>query len=207
MTATVIGASSLSGTALIQNLIKQGTPVRALVREASRLEISNEKMTVIEGDVLRPESIQEALKGAEVVFSFLGPKGSQKAIAARGTANIIAAMQSQGIDRLLVASVAGIAVPEDQRKGSLIEKLIQIFLKEMYADREEQLRLLQESSLAWTAARLPRLTNDTASGSVRAFFGSPSPMMKLSREGLADFLIGTWKKGKYIRRAPILAEG
>jgi hypothetical protein len=55
------------------------------------------------------------------------------------------------------------------------------------------------------AVRVPRLTNDPATGSVKAFFGSPSPSLKLTRSDLADFMLEQVANDQWLRQAPILA--
>ena len=39
-----------------------------------------------------------------------------------------------------------------------------------------------------------------------AFFGKPSPSMKLTRENLADFMIDAWEQEQWIAKAPIVAQ-
>ena len=74
----------------------------------------------------------------------------------------------------------------------------------MYVDRETQLEVLRESGVEWTSLRVPRLTDDALSGGVEAFFGKPSPTMKLSRADLADFMIHIAENDEWINQAPIV---
>jgi len=207
MKTTVIGATSASGIELTKQLLQNGHAVYALARTPERLDISGENLTIVKGDVLKPESLGPAIEKSKVVLSFLGPKGDQKTIAARGTENIVSEMKKKNVDRLIVISVAGIAVEEDERKKGFIDRLLKTFLKEMYADREAQLDVLHKSGLKWTALRVPRLTNESATGEVQAFFGKPSPSMKICRADLAAFMIREMKENKWVGKAPIVASG
>jgi putative NADH-flavin reductase len=207
MNAVVIGATSASGKVLVRKLLEQGHTVTAVVRAPEKMPSEIENLRVVKGDVREKESFREAIGKGDIVFSFLGPKGDVKKIAAQGTQNIIDVMKEKQAQNLIAISVAGIPVKEDQRGKSLIDGLLRLFLKDMYADREAQLDVLRKSGLRWTALRVPRLTDQPASGSTHAFFGRPSPSMKVSREDLADFMIAEAEIGEWVGRAPIIAGG
>lgn len=200
-----MGATSASGKVLVQKLLEQGHMVSAVVRSPEKMRSEIENLRVVKGDVREKGSFREAIGKGDIVFSFLGPKGGVKKIAAQGTQNIIDVMKEKQAEHLIVISVAGIPVKEDQRGKSLIDGLLRLFLKDMFADREAQLNVLRKSGLQWTALRVPRLTDDPASGRTRAFFGRPSPSMKVSREDLADFMIAEAEKREWVGKAPIIA--
>ncbi len=206
MNTAVIGATSASGKVLVEKLLKNGHNVTALVRSPEKVVQKSAHLKVVETDVRNKDSIKGSIKKGDVVFSFLGPKGDVKKIAEEGTQNIIDVMRANGADRLIVISVAGIAVEEDERDKNLIDRLLRLFLRDMYADREGQLEALRESGLKWTALRVPRLTDGGGSGEVKAFFGKPSPTMKISRTALADFMLHEAINNKWVGKAPIVSE-
>jgi hypothetical protein len=105
----------------------------------------------------------------------------------------------------VVVSVAGVAVAQDQRGFNLASKLIKLFLRDVFIDRENQLAVLESSRVDWAAVRVPRLTDEPATGSVRAFFGNPSPRMKVTRADLADFMLKQLTDDQWLRQAPILS--
>src|SRR5262245_32235052 len=66
----VTGASGLAGSAVIREFIRSGFPVRALVRNraaAGALE-AFPTVEVVEGDMLRPETLTAALSGVDRVL-------------------------------------------------------------------------------------------------------------------------------------------
>lgn len=205
MKLTIFGASSASGKLLVEKALHAGHIVNAFVRDASKLGITHEKLTIMTGDALNPTHVEQAVKGSEAVLSVLGPKGKPMVVAAESTRNIVNAMQKQGIGRLVVVSVAGISVPQDRRGFNLISALLKVLLKEVFRDREQQLAVLEASSLDWVAVRVPRLTDDPATGKTRAFFGNPSPNQKLTRADLADFLLAQVTETQWLRQAPIVS--
>jgi uncharacterized protein YbjT (DUF2867 family) len=63
----VTGATGLNGSALVRRLSARGVPVRALVRSATRAAgiSSLPKVEIVEGDMARPETLTEALRGVD----------------------------------------------------------------------------------------------------------------------------------------------
>lgn len=207
MKVTIFGASSASGKLLVEKALAVGYDVTAFVRDASRLQVKSEKLKVIAGDALNPSQVEAAVTGSDAVLSTLGPKGKPMVMTAESTRNIVTAMEKQGVKRLIVVSVAGIAVPEDKRGFNLISALIKLLLKDVFVDRENQLAVLNASKIEWVAVRVPRLTDENAKGSVKAFFGDASPRMTVTRADLADFMLTQLRNNEWVRRAPILVNG
>lgn len=205
MKLTIFGASSATGKLLVEKALQAGHDVTAFVRDAAKLGIAHENLTVITGDALSPTKVEEAVKGSDAVLSVLGPKGKPMVVAAESTRNIVNAMQSHGVKRLVVVAVAGIAVPQDRRGFDVVSALLKVFLKDMFTDREQQLAILEGSSLDWVAVRVPRLTDEPATGKTRAFFGNPSPSLKLTRADLADFLLAQVNDNRWLRQAPMVS--
>ena len=204
MKLTIFGASSASGRLLVEKALADGHEVTAFVRDGSKLRISNPNLKIVSGDALDPADVERAVEGRDAVLSTLGPKGKPKVMAAESMKNIVKAMEKHDVKRLVVVSVAGVPVPQDQRGFNLASGLIKLLLKDVFTDRENQLALLNNSSLDWVAVRVPRLTNDPPTGSVKAFFGNPSPRMKVTRADLADFMLKQLTKDLWLGKAPIL---
>ena len=204
MKLTIFGASSATGRHLVDQALDAGHEVTAFVREPSKLGIRTEKLAVVAGDALNPAQVEDAVKGSEAILSTLGPRGQPAVMAAQSTQYIVDAMQRHGVKRLVIVSVAGISVPQDRRGFNLISALIKLLLKDVFMDRESQLKVLEDSELDWVTVRVPRLTDEPATGSVRAFFGSASPVMKVTRADLADFMLKQLSSDQWCRQAPIL---
>lgn len=205
MKLTIFGASSSSGRLVVEKALAAGHDVTAFVRDPAKLGITNKRLKVAAGDALNAAQVEEAVKGSEAVLSTLGPKGKPAVMAAQSTRNIVDAMEKHGVKRLVVVSVAGISVPQDKRGFNLVSALIKLLLKDVFIDRENQLKVLEESRLDWIAVRVPRLTDGPATGSVNAFFGNASPAMKVTRADLADFMLEQLTSDQWCRQAPILS--
>jgi putative NADH-flavin reductase len=206
MKLVIFGASSPTGKLLVEKALDSRHEVTAFVREAGKLGIAHERLAVLSGNALDPAKVEEAVQGQDAVLSLIGPKGKPVAITAPITENILKAMEKYGVKRFVLASVAGIPVAQDNRKGKILPALLKRVLGKAYEDRERQLALLETSTVDWTAVRVPRLVDTPGNGNVKAFFGSPSPSLKLSRAGLADFMLEQLEDGRFSRQAPILSE-
>jgi putative NADH-flavin reductase len=205
MKLTIFGATSPTGKLLVEKALQAGHEVTAFVRDESKLSFTDQRLQVFYGDALNQTQVQEAVRGSDAVLSTLGPKGKPAVMAAQSTLNIVNAMRAHGVRRVVVTSVAGVPVPQDNRGFNLASALIKLALKDVFVDRENQLSVLEASNLDWVAVRIPRLTNEPAKGSVKAFFGNPSPRMKVTRADLADFMLRQLTEERWLRQAPILS--
>jgi uncharacterized protein YbjT (DUF2867 family) len=66
----ITGASGLAGSAVTREFVRSGYPVRVLVRNRARARTFDAFSTVevVEGDMLRPETLTEALSGVDRVL-------------------------------------------------------------------------------------------------------------------------------------------
>lgn len=204
MKLTVFGASSPTGKQLLEKALERGHEVTAFVRDVAKVGITHPNLQVVCGDALKYEDVEMAVKGRDAILSTLGPKGKPAVMAAESTKNIVNAMEKNGVKRLILVSVAGIAVPQDKRSKNIVDSLLKVFLKDVFLDRENQLAVLNASKVDWVAVRVPRLTDETGTGLVRPFFGKPSPSMKLTRADLADFMLEQLNTDQWLKQAPIL---
>ncbi|MCS7312411.1 MAG: NAD-dependent epimerase/dehydratase family protein [Acidobacteria bacterium] len=69
MRVFLTGATGYVGSALLEALLRRGTDVTVLVRDSARLESTGppDRLRVIPGDLLQPESYEAALRGADAV--------------------------------------------------------------------------------------------------------------------------------------------
>jgi uncharacterized protein YbjT (DUF2867 family) len=72
----ITGGTGLSGSAIIREFARQGVPVRALFRnpDKARRFQGLAGVELVEGDMLRPESLTAALRGVERVLMISSPR-------------------------------------------------------------------------------------------------------------------------------------
>lgn len=112
----VTGASGLVGSHLITSLLSKGKKVRALYRKAVPVFKGSDQCEWIQGDILDPIGLTEALEGVDYVYhcaaivSF-APGAAAKMLQSNvdGTANVVNASLAQNIKKLIfVSSVAAL---------------------------------------------------------------------------------------------------
>lgn len=101
MKITVFGATGGTGKQLVEQALAAGYEVVAYARNPSKLNISHEHLTVVQGELSDQALIENAIKGSDAVLSTLGPRGGSKnKPITQGMQNIIATMKKQGVRRL-----------------------------------------------------------------------------------------------------------
>jgi dihydroflavonol-4-reductase len=112
----VTGATGLVGSHLVQALVQQGKPVRALYRSVIPSYPGADKVEWVQGDILDVIALGEALVGVAQVYhcaaivSFKPKKvGELYQVNVDGTANVVNACITAGVQKLLfVSSVAAL---------------------------------------------------------------------------------------------------
>ena len=125
----VTGATGLLGSHIIENLIEQGQPVRALVRQGSDTGVLDSwGVEKAFGDITDPASLAEALKGVDTVYhsaAAVGDWGSWEnyfvPVSIGGTQNMIEASRAVGIKRFLhISSISSYGHPNG--KGMVLDE-------------------------------------------------------------------------------------
>lgn len=105
----IIGASGYVGTALLNEAVKRGHQVSALVRHPEKIA-ANANVTAVKADVLDTDGLAVLLKGHDLVISAYNP-GWQEAdirnIHIKGSKSITEAVKKAGIKRLIAVGGAG----------------------------------------------------------------------------------------------------
>lgn len=125
-TILITGATGFIGGRLAERLVfEHGCEVRALVRDWRKaVWLSRLPLTVVEGDVTIPSSLQRAMQGCDIVFHCVGVGGSAEACQqtnVQGTLNVLEAAVAAGVTRVVYLSshaVLGPNPPADAGDGS-----------------------------------------------------------------------------------------
>lgn len=100
MIALVTGASGFIGRHLTEKLLARGHEVRGLVRDPARMGgFEHPRLTLVTGDLTRPESLVEAARGVNAIFHLAAALRARtdhdyEAINARGTRAVVQALQA-----------------------------------------------------------------------------------------------------------------
>lgn len=106
----LIGASGFVGTAILNELLNRGHKVTAIVRDAKKMTVSNQNLTIVEADVTDTDALKEAGKGKDAVISAYNPGWKDPHIYEDTLKNyplIVESAKQAGVKRLLIVGGAG----------------------------------------------------------------------------------------------------
>jgi len=96
MTVLVVGATGSIGSLAVEEAIRAGHAVRALVRDPTKAQRLPPETHVVVGDVTRPETLSGALETVDAIVFTLGSDGAGKVGAETvdygGVRNVLAAL-------------------------------------------------------------------------------------------------------------------
>ena len=108
-TVLVVGATGSIGRLVVEEAVRQGYLVRALVRTPSKTRKFSPQVEVISGDVTRPETLTAAVNGIDAIVLTLGSDGAGKVGAETvdygGVRNVLTALGSRTARIVLMTSI------------------------------------------------------------------------------------------------------
>ncbi|GAB3700473.1 SDR family oxidoreductase [Spirosoma flavus] len=204
MQILVVGATGGTGLQAVEQSLQRGYYVTAFVRDPAKLAIKHPNLTILIGDVLKPDTLLPAVRRQDAVFCALGSRpGQQSQAVTDGTKNLIDAMQQVNVRRLLVVSSLGVGTSYEEAPW-LSKLVISTFLKGAIDEKEEQEAFVRQSNLDWTIARPTSLTNGPLTHQLRVGEHLPFPrlvMPRISRADVADFLLNRIESDTYLHKA------
>ena len=156
MKAFVAGATGQTGSRIVQELVKRGIRVRALVRDRDKAQQTlPPEVEIVVGDVLNPQSLQDAIADSTVVFCATGatpsfdPTGPYQ-VDYQGTKNLINVAKANNIEHFILVSSLCIS--------QLFHPLNLFWLILVWKQQAE--KYLQTSCLTYTIVRPGGLKNE-----------------------------------------------
>ncbi|WP_280236356.1 NAD(P)-dependent oxidoreductase [Nocardia cyriacigeorgica] len=203
MRIAIFGATGTIGRHVVAQALKQGHEVTVLTRDAANVTSTSDRLRVVVGDVLDPAAVERVVAGQEAVLVSLG-NGRKGVVRAEGTRTVIAAMQRNGVKRLICQSTLGIGDSRPNLNFLWKYILFGVVLRPAYADHEVQERYVRESGLDWTIVRPSAFTDGPATGTYRRGFPGTEPglSLKISRIDIADFMLEQLTDRTYLHQAP-----
>ncbi|MFC6975767.1 SDR family oxidoreductase [Halomicroarcula sp. GCM10025709] len=147
MDILLFGATGRAGSRFLERALADEHRVTAFVRDSSGLPTG---VSTIEGDVTDPEAVAATVPGHDAVVSAVGPADSDDtAVLTEGVANIVDAMETTGVDRLVAVGAAGIlqATPQHLR---LDTPEFPIRFRDVAAAHRSAYGTIRASGLNWT---------------------------------------------------------
>lgn len=192
MRLIVFGATGGTGKHFVQQALDAGHIVTVVVRNPGSFNISHHNLDIVKADVLQLESFESAMKEQDAVVSSLGTRNTKNVVVySKGINNIIAAMQRYNVQRVL--TITAVPVENNPRLSFLykiLTKLLQFFLKDLYADMLRMEQQIKAINFCWTIVRPPKLTNGMLKNKYRFAINEwLAKCTSISRADLAHFML------------------
>ncbi len=208
MKLTIFGATGKVGRHLVSQAIEQGHEVSAFSRSPNQFDGSMQNLTLIKGDVLDKQAVKNAVIGQDAVICALGmPLMNKDGLRARGTGNIVDAMQELGVERLVCLSIFGAGSSWNMLPWHYRKLIMPTVLRRALVDHQNQENHLNASKLDWVAIRPGNFTDGKRTGSYWHGLVSAgrSLTLKISQADVADFMLKQLKDNTYLRQSPCIS--
>lgn len=110
MTVLVVGATGQTGRRIVQELVSQSIGVKAVVRDAQKAqEILPETVETVVGDVLKPNTLENAIADCDTIICATGASPSFDVtqpylVDLQGTKNLVDLAKNKDIERFIIVS-------------------------------------------------------------------------------------------------------
>lgn len=206
MKLLIIGGTGGTGHELIKQGLQQGHCLTALIRNPEKVKIAHQNLSVIKGNVLDFEKVQEVVAGQDAVLSALGHKRFfiKTTILSEGTKNIIHAMEKHNVKRFIC--VTSLGINDSRFKLGLYYTLfvIPVIVFFYFLDKAKQEKLIVNSNLEWTIVRPGQLTNGKKRSTYKhgTYVGNYILTKMISRADVAHFILSQLNDKTYLRKTP-----
>ncbi len=191
----VIGATGRTGREIVQQALERGHYVTAFVRSPESISFTNERLTVLKGNVVGENQLFEAMQNHDAVLSALGPRKVFKPISLLHDSALATtrAMNRAGVKRLLVLSAAA-------HFPGIPNRIISFILRSHMRDSRAMEEIVQASGLDWAIARPPRLTEENYTTYRSREGAAPKRGFTLARKAVAAFMLDAIEQKKYFHK-------
>lgn len=207
MRLLVIGAAGRTGREIVSQALAHGHTVTALVHDAT-VGVEHPDLRVVSGDVLDFQQVSSAVLGQDAVISALSHgRSTDGSVLADGMGNIIHAMATYRVNKLVAVSAMGTFSRNDRRLSLGYRALVNTTLRPAYDDLEAMERRIMASELDWTIIRPAGLADGPLTGDYRV---SPEgdvlkAAKRVSRADVAALALKALSGSTYSRRTVSVA--
>jgi NAD(P)H-binding len=179
----VFGATGATGTEVVNQALRQGHTVVAVVRRPEALP-ARDGLIVLPGNGRDAASIEAAFVGADTVISCIGPTKNRQpgVIMSVGTQNIVAGCERAKVRRFVMQSGILQSPGTELSVGNrLFLRLVRLFLNAVYTDKIKAEATVQNSKTGWVIVRAVGLEHAPARNTYTAGPGvAVSPFQSLT---------------------------
>jgi putative NADH-flavin reductase len=206
-----LGANGAVGQLALDDLLNANHEVTALVRNASSMPRTHQRLTVVQGNPTNAADVERFLAGQDAFLSTLGARTNKRTTLRTDVArNIVAGMKRNGVRKLVWLDAAGVGSSKEfvQRSSFFFARIIiPLFLNRMYEDATVADELIEKSGCDWVIVRPMSFTNRVKTGNVSVVTDmslSVQLRLRITRADVAAFLVEQVVKDDYVGQMPII---
>ncbi len=208
MKVLIVGATGSIGRHGVRYALAAGHDVTALARDPARVVQQDDRLRVATGDVYDRESLLRATAGQDAVVSFLGTTKLRETTLRRdGNRNLVDAMRTQGVKRLVVMSALGVGDSKaEARRFSLFFMwvILPLLLRGHFRDMELMEEIVRASGLEWVIVRPASLIDEVVGEPALAVLDGTRRGKSVSKAALAAFMVAQLTDDTYVGKTPSL---
>lgn len=206
MKVLIFGSTGTIGRQLLAQALANGDEVTAFARDPSKLGVTDPALTIAQGDVTDPTTVDRAMPGHDAVVIALGA-GAKGEVRTSGTRNIIASMQANNVSRLVCLSSLGVGDSRGNLNFLWKYLMFGLLLRRAYADHITQEEAVKASGLDWIIVRPGAYADGDITEQYKHGF-SPTEkdiQLKISRADVANFMMKQLTGNTYLHQSPGLS--
>ncbi|MFL5349526.1 MAG: NAD(P)-dependent oxidoreductase [Hyalangium sp.] len=204
MRLVIFGATGGAGRELVTQALEAGHEVTAVARNPASVSARHERLTVVQADVQRPDSVTRAIAGQDAVVLSVGPRPGTPpgTLTSDATRHVLEGMRQSGVRRLVY--VSGVMVGEARGVSALKRAAIALFRlinRSLYLDKVKAERLVFDSPVSWTIVRPPLFGEVPPRGHYRLGEDLDVKLVKMANQDVAASLLAALTNAQYERKA------
>lgn len=212
MKIVIFGASGYSGRAILKEALAQNHQVTILVRSNVGVLFKHKNMTVIEGNVLDREIVNQILLNQDAVIQCLGVggKGDGKptTFISDATKIIIEEMEKNNVNKLIAMSNVGAGNSVAFQPWIFNKIILPYFmkwLKVLIDDKNRMEPRIMNSQLDWTIVRCPNIVDKPAKGNYKATLDGKGLKLSITLGDMAAFMVNQITNNTFSKQAPSIS--
>jgi uncharacterized protein len=152
----VLGATGKIGKIVTQLAIEYGFKVTAMLPNPLKLNMEDENLKIVQGDILKYEEVKKNICGQNAVLFAVECHSCNSSILTTGTQNIIKAMKEENIERFVCLS----RMRKENTRMLFSLKATLLGLRKNFKANAEQELMLQKNLLKYSLIYPSRLSNE-----------------------------------------------
>ncbi|KAJ2938534.1 hypothetical protein O0L34_g13031 [Tuta absoluta] len=189
----IFGATGNTGLCATEAAVQKGLQVRAFVRDPKKLPADLvDKVEVFEGNVLEPDSVNDAIEGMDAVVICLGTRNSLEPTSdmSEGTKYIIDSMRQKNVKIVSACLSAFLFYAPDKVPPRFVD---------LNEDHKRMYEYLKDSNLNYIAVYPPHIADEPSREVIVEINPSSSPGRSISKHDLGRFMVDSLDDAKYYK--------